>query len=789
MKKALISLSKEKKKKTQSSNVCKLFRFTEFKIVLIAFFTLIITILPADTIKKIIFNQSGYSYSKNMLRYNLQSSKGAEFNKKVLDEDIKRLFETGYFVNVKADVKKTPDGQVNIIFYTESRPKIKKIIIEGNQKYETKKLIDKITLEKGFPLNDKKLLDSLNNLRDFYKQEGFLDTMVSQEIKHNDDNSVTVIFKINEQLRLKVNSVDFTGNTVFYKVTLRKVVQTGFSMFSWLFNVGLFDEQIVEQDKIRLRNRYWEKGYLDFRVKNVTATPLPKNPEYVNVTFHLEEGKPYTIGNVTISGNERFTDDELLPLLKFKEGDTFDIRIEKKNILAIKRKYSPLGYLDLKCEAIRNPDYSTHIVNIKYEIVEGRTYNIHDIIIKGNQVTKDKVIRRELPMQPGQPVDRILLDASKSRLKGLGYFSKVGIVTQDTANPGQKDIVISVEEKKTTRLTLGGGVSSVDGLMGSISFTQSNFDLFDPSNYFRGGGQRLKILAEVGTERQRGEISFIEPWLFDIPLRMKLEGYYRNRFYDDWREEHAGGFISFKKRFFDDFTSVEVGHRLEAVGIHNLDDDYNSKYFRGEEGTDFMSKTSLVLSRDTRNDLNNPTSGYLLKILGEFNAATKVYYKVEFKASNYYPFFEDMFVLHTGVKYGVLGRIAGSSESDMVPLYERYFLGGGDSIRGFPYREISPVDDDEHFYGGQTMFLGNIELTHPIYDFVRGAVFMDCGGVWKDPWSMDFNKFNIGLGYGLRVKLPQFPAPISLDLAYPILNRQDHVKSKLRLSFSMGFAW
>jgi len=758
---------------------------------LLAFILIFIclTTLHADKVRKIYFDQSGFEYSKNMLRYHLQSRKGAEFNKKSLDEDVKRLYETGYFIDVKANIKKTSEGEVDITFKTLSRPKIRKITITGNKKYSSEKLMDKITLENRFPLNDKKLLDSLSALRDFYQQEGFLDTTVSQEVKTNEDNSVDVIFIINEHLRLKVNKVNFTGNTAYYKVTLRKVIQTGFSMFSWLFNIGLYDPKIIKDDKIRIRNLYWEKGYLDFRVKNVTAKHLPKNGEYVNVTFHLEEGEPYTIGEIKISGNERFTDDELLPLLEFKEGDTFNIKIENKNIRMIEEKYSPLGYLDLQCIAERNADYATHTVNITYNIQEGRTYDIHDILIKGNHVTKDKVIRRELPMQPGQPVDKLLLKAAKARLEGLGYFSKVTIVTQNTSNPGLKDIVIEVEEQQTTRLVLGGGVSSVDGLMGSVSFTQSNFDLFNPSNYFRGGGQRLKILAEIGTESQRGEITFIEPWLFDIPLRMKLSGYYKNRFYDDWREEHAGGFVSFKKRFFDDFTSVEIGHRLEAVSIRKLDNDYNSKYFKGEEGTDFMSKTSLILSRDTRDNLDDPKSGYLLSALGEFNAANKVYYKVEFKASNYFPFFEDLFVLHTGIKYGVVGRIAGASESDMAPLYERYFLGGGDTIRGFPYREISPVDDDGHFYGGQTMLLGNIELTHPIYDFVRGAAFMDCGGVWQNQWAMDFNKFNIGIGYGLRIKLPQFPSPIALDLAYPILNRQKNVKSKIRLSFSMAFAW
>ncbi len=234
---------------------------------------------------------------------------------------------------------------------------------------------------------------------------------------------------------------------------------------------------------------------------------------------------------------------------------------------------------------------------------------------------------------------------------------------------------------------------------------------------------------------------------------------------------------------------MTLGQRLEAVTVRDMDDDRNSKYFTGEEGTDFLSTSSLILSRDTRDSLINPTSGYLLSLKAEINAATKIYYRIEAVASNYYPFFEDLFVLHTGVKYGTVGRIAGASDSGMVPIYERYFMGGGNSVRGFPYREVGPEDRDEHVYGGQSMLLANIEVTHPIWRFVRGAFFMDAGTAWKDPWDMDFSKMNMGVGWGVRLKLPQFQAPIKLDLAYPVINNQDGVDSKLRFSFNLGFAW
>jgi len=743
----------------------------------------------AQEVRRVIFEQEGYQFPENALKYNVRLKKGVQFKRQILDADVKRLYDMGYFLQVSADTEKAPEGKVDVVFKTKSKPRIKDIIIRGNQKFKDKTIREKITLEPGMPLNDKKLKDSISAIRDFYDGEGYYETTIKPETLDVGNGEINLVFKIKEHLRLRVNTVDFVGNTAYGNRALRNAIQTQHSYLSWLLNTGLYNTEEVEQDKVRLRNLYWELGYLDFRVTKVEATPLKDDPEYVNVTFHLEEGKPYEVSAISITGNTVFTPEELRPLIEMEKGDPYNYKIQQADIKRISEKYYPLGYADFSCDVKRYPNVDNHTVRLEYAIHEGIIYTVHDILISGNHVTKDKVIRRELPIQPDRPLDMALVEAAKARIEGMGYFKKVTITTVNTPNPGEKDIDIKVEEKKTARFTIGAGFSDTHSLSGTIELALDNFDLFDPANYFMGGGQRLLLRATMGFEYNEFLISFTEPWLFDIPLKLKVDGYYHNRYYDEWREEHAGGSISLTKKFFDDFTFATLSQKMEYVRVYDMDDDYNTKYFRDEEGSDFLNTTTLVLARDTRDNILDPKSGYLLKLTGAINAGTKCYYRAEFLAQNYYSFFYDWFTLYTGVKYGSVGRISGSSESDMVPIYERYFLGGGGTIRGFPYREVGPEDKDEHVYGGQSMVLATVEVSHPIWRFIRGAAFVDAGGAWKDSWDLDFSEFNMGAGYGLRLKLPQFPAPIKLDLAYPIMNSQDGVKNKLRFSFSMGFEW
>lgn len=744
--------------------------------------------LLGDEIGKISFQQTGsYIFPEEMLLYNFQSREGMDFDQKILDEDIKRLYSTGQFLDITSETTKAADGKIDVLIKIVAKPRIKAIIFKGNRKYSDKKLKDKAILELNAPLDDKKLQKSLSNLREFYHNKGYYSAIITPSTEDAEEGYANVIFNISENLRRKVSSVTFVGNTVYSSWYLRRMIATQHSYWNWLFDIGLLDENEMENDKQRLRELYWNQGFLDFKVKG-TDIKEEEDPEYINVTFYLEEEEPYIIGEVAITGNKKFSTDELLPLVGLKTDMTYDNRLEKKDVEEISKKYYPLGYADFICNTVRVPDFSTHTVDIEYRIEEGNIYTVRNLNITGNHNTKDKVIRREMALHPGDPLDHSRIKASESRLMGMGYFDKVNIVTVDTEEPGSKDVNVKVEEKNTASFSVGAGFSDTDSLVGIAEVSQSNFDLFNPSNYFIGGGQRVKLQAQYGLERSDFLFSFTEPWLMDMPLRLDLGGFYHDREYEDWSERRGGGEFALTKRFME-FNNISMGYRLESVRIYDMDDDL-SNIFQREEGTDTVSTMSLTLARDTRNSLLEPTSGYLIEFLneltGKFMGASHNYYRLEGKASRYYSFINDAFVLHTGAQFGHVNKI---DSGKMVPIYERYFLGGGDSLRGFPYREVSPADDNDDPYGGESMLLGNIELTHPIYDFIRGAVFMDAGNVWKKSGGYRLDDINVGAGYGLRIKVPQLNAPVRLDLAYPVVKDQDHLKRKLRFHFNIGFTW
>ena len=258
--------------------------------------------------------------------------------------------------------------------------------------------------------------------------------------------------------------------------------------------------------------------------------------------------------------------------------------------------------------------------------------------------------------------------------------------------------------------------------------------------------------------------------------------------YDDWEEQRIGVTTALTKRIFDDFTTISGGYTFEHVRIHSMSK-HMSEVFQKEKGGSYAGRFHLSLERDTRDNALDPTSGYMVNLLGsvssELFGGTNNYYRLELKGMNYYSIFDKMFIWSIGGKIGMIGSI-GDWKKD-PPLYERYFLGGGDSVRGFPYRSIGPTDRNKDNYGGDFMYVLTSEISHPIWDFVRGAVFIDVGNATHSRFG-PFSSPNIGVGYGLRIKLPVVNAPIRLDLAYPLLNNQRGVANRIRFHFSMGLS-
>lgn len=757
-------------------------------------------LLTAQEVASVIFHQdSDYKFSEDILTYNVQTRKGSAYSVRVVNDDVKRLHGMGVFSDVASEVRNTSDGKVEVIFHVTPRPVVRELLFVGNKKYDTKKLKEHVKLATGVPLNDKELASAVENLRTFYHDEGLTDAVISTEIERIDATHIRIVIKIAENLRLRVNSVTFDGATVYKASEMRDAIATRYSYLSksWLSwlpirKMGLLDREELEKDQVRLRELYWRKGYLDFKVKDVKLHEVEGAPERIDVVFEVEEGEPYKVGKVNIVGATRFPETDLLPLLTLKTGDVYDVKKEDDDLERLEHKYSPLGYADFQKMSRRNPDFRSHTVDVTYYLEEGPLYRIRDIFISGNRWTKDHVIRRELPMLPQDPVDKNMLKVTKSRLMGMGYFEKesengVEVTATNASEPHMKDINIQVKEKRFVDLRIGGGFSDTESVSGMISLTHSNFDILDPGNYFTGGGQKLRVAALMGVRNADFQVDFTEPWLFGIPLRLDVSGYWRESVFPDWNERRVGVTAQLTKRVFDDFTSATLGYTFEQVTIRKMNSDLGP-IFQSQVGSDLVGRVFLKLDRDTRDSFINPKSGYNVSLYGAITAAalgaTNNYYKVEFRGINYYPFLGDLFVLSTGIKLGSTGSFNG----DPVPLYDRYFLGGGDSVRGFSYRSIGPEDIYGSNYGGQSMYVITAEVTHPIYSIVRGAVFCDIG----DAMANEFGPIrtpNIGAGYGLRIQIPNIAMPIKLDLAYPVVNHQNSEPSRLRFHFNMGVSF
>jgi outer membrane protein insertion porin family len=747
-------------------------------------------ILNAATIERVKFEQQGgYDFPEKMLLYNMQQKAGKEYNKNILNDDIKRLYELGFFDDVVSETKELPDDKVEITIKINVKPRVNKIIFKGNKKFPVTDLKANVVLEAGMPLNDNKLRISANRIRAYYKDKGYNDAQIAPVLESVGKDKVDVIFNIKENLRLKVNDVTFSGVTAFSSWTLKNSLANRHSYLSRFLEVGLLERNEMEKDKARLRKLYWSKGYLDFKVKDIKVTHEKDDPEYVDVHYDIFEGKPYKVGKVTILGNKVFKTDELMPLMRIKKGMIYDDERVENSIKFIRDAYESLGYTNVSCREVRLADFKTHVVDIQMVLNEGRKFTVNRVIISGNDITKDKVIRRELVIQPGDPLDKNRIKASKERLMGMGYFKKVEAVTVNSNDFNKKNVSFEVEEKPAYQFKVGGGVSSYYSLVGMAEIVSNNFDITNPENYFRGGGQRVRLQGMVGVKRNSLNFDFVEPWLFDIPLRLAVNGYWNTVVYPNWDETRIGARTSLTKKVIDDFTSLTGGYKFENVNVSNIDRN-KSMELRQNEGRQWVSQFSMLINRDTRDSLYNPTSGYHVSANGavaaRFLGSSNSFYRLEAKGSHYWSLLDKALIFQTGAK---IGTVANFNRAEQAPIFERYFLGGGETIRGFPYRSIAPTDNQDDAVGGQTMLLLTATMTHPIYKFVRGAIFVDAGNAWSQSFSMNFTQMNLGAGYGLRIKVPYLQAPIQLDLAYPIASSVDGVSKKIRFHFNMGFTW
>ena len=728
--------------------------------------------------------------SDELIRANIRVKVGDALVKTNVDDDVRNLYNTGYFYNIRV-AEERADGGVKLIYVVQGKPVLTDIKFTGNTKFSTSKLQKKLTSKIGQPLDERKLFADTQAMQKSYQQSGYQRTKVEYKLSINENaGRGTVTFEITEAPKVKVMEIQFVGADAFSHKTLAKQLKTKEHwMFSWLTGTDKFKDDEFEDDKEKLTEFYRNKGYLDFEIKSVDFE-YPK-PNAMVIKFQLFEGKIYKVGAVAVKGNDLFPTAEVEKDVKMTSGKTFTPEGQRKDVESIRDFYGSKGYIDSRVTAVRTPNTDTGNMDVTYQVVENDKSFVEKIEIKGNVKTKDKVIRRELAISPGEPFDMLQVKLSKQRLENLNYFEKVDAQPEPSEVKNRKNLVVSVEEKNTGNMSVGAGFSSVESVVGFVEVTQGNFDLFKPPQ-FTGGGQKMRLRASYGSRRQDYQLSFTEPWFLDRKLALGVDFYHRNTSFQSslYDEVQSGARLSLERALWSDFVRGNVSYTIENVGIKNVNG-AASPELKAEAGTQIVSKLGAGIVYDARTGGLVPTGGQRIEFLSELAGGPvggeADFYRLELRGSQYLPGFWE------GQNWELLGRVGSiqAYNGDRVTLFNRYFLGGPRSLRGFRYSHVAPVDSLNEPFGGTTYWLGSVEYNIPLVDRLRFALFYDIGNVYSSSFSFNPNSsrgerlYNDNVGAGFRINIPNL-GPLRLDYGIPLTADRNQNKSG-RFNFDVGF--
>jgi outer membrane protein insertion porin family len=719
--------------------------------------------------------------SKERILAQIRTRVGQPYSNEVVEQDIAALYKTGSIQNVRIFAQPQGDG-LRVIVAVQTRSILREIVIDGAEHVKAQRLRKEIKLRLNQPVNEQQLEEARQKIIEVYQGRGFTDVSVQFRIDPIDEKRGTsrVVYTVTEGVKGAVSRINFEGNTHFSEKVLRKQMKTrGRTPIHFLDKSGRFDEVQLQQDLDKIREFYQDHGYIDVEVKDVRRERMEKGP--MVLTIVVAEGPQYHVRKLAITGYQNTTDQRIRVLLKMKEGSVYSPKQLRDDAKAVADAYGSGGYVDLVVQPEGTPA-GPALIDVHYSIEEGVRSFVNRINIEGNTRTKDKVIRREVLVAPGDVFNTVRVDITKKRLDNLGYFAKVETYPEETDIPGRKDLTILVQEKRTGSLSFGGGYSTVDALVGFAELTQGNFDLFNwPS--FTGGGQKFRLRIQYGTQRKDFVLSITEPYFLDRRLSLNGQVFYNEANYLSAEYDQRNyGFATELRKPINSYTSATLGYQLQEIEIFNVAASA-SEFIQSQKGSFTESKVFSGVVFDSRDNPLLSRRGRRVSfspyIAGGFLGGDTQIYGLDLEASQYFHLPWDTIL----VVNGEIATVSQWGNGNNVPIYERLYLGGSNNLRGFPFREVGPQDENGEPIGGKSMWRTTIEWTFPIIEKARGAIFYDTGFDNSGQWSFGFNHIASDVGIGLRLDLPI--GPLRLDYGYPV--QRDGYNGGGRFNFNVGY--
>lgn len=703
----------------------------------------------------------------------LETDEGGNFTPDALNRSLKKLFDSGYFSDVKLHVQ----GDTLVVQVVEN-PMVNQVQIEGNSEVSDEILKPELSLKPRIVFTQGRLKNDVERLQTIYRLKGHFAAHITPKIIRKDQNRVDVVYEVDEGKPTKVSKIFFIGNNQFSEGKLEETIQTKESRWYRFFTSDdNYDPHRMDYDKEVLRLFYLQHGYADFKVKSAVAELTPDKKEFF-ITFTLDEGRRYTIGNIKIDSKVPKVDgSDLIPSVTFSSGDWYNNKEVEKSVDALTNEVGKRGYafVDIQPNLERNPE--TGVLDVTFEIQEGPKVYIDQIKITGNVRTDDDVIRRELLFYEGDAFNSDKLKRSERKVRNLGFFKDVKINREPSVYADKVNIVIDVEEDRTGELSFGGGFSTADGPLGDVRFAEHNF---------RGRGQDLSMGVTYAKRRQEFDVSFTEPYFLDRDLAAGIDLYRINQnkyFNQTFDQKVYGATFRLGYNLAEDLLQ-QLTYTIRRDDIGDIKGDVSS-IIKEQKGKTTLSEVGQTITYDKRDSSINPTQGYMMGFSNNFAGVggDVRYLKNSIFAAYFYPLQED-WIFELSGRGSIMDGLG-----KKVRVVDRYTL-GGETLRGFETSGVGPRDRvTGDPLGGLRSYVFTAELTFPLglpNEFgLKGAVFSDAGSVFHsgDPKNKvkDHNMLRVSVGAGIRWRSPL--GPIKVDVAHAV--RKDKKDNKQLVIFGM----
>lgn len=680
------------------------------------------------------------------------SKLGEIVHPETLSEDLALIYKMGFFDNVVIQ-KKELDRGVEIVFEVKEKPSVRNIKFKDNDVYKDEELFEVVDTRTGSILNIYKINNDVEKIKRLYMEKNYHNCVITYEIKALEKDQADILFTIAEGEKIKIETISFEGNQYFKDKKIKKEMKTREKGFwSFLTSSGDLDETELDNDVIRIESLYKNNGFIDVKVSDALITMEEKS---ITVSFKIEEGHQYKTGSIDITGDILTTKEDLLKKLVSKEADLYNRELIRKDLLTLNDMYSNLGYANVNIAPLIEKDDPNKVVNISFKIAKGELVYFNRIMITGNTKTRDKVIRREMAIKEQGLFSMTGIQRSHRNLGYRDFFENVEINPVETDQPDQRDVEVKVTEKATGNFSFGGGFSSDDGAFGQVSVEERNL---------LGRGQNLKVLAKISGETTLYNLSFTEPWLFDLPVSSGFDLYRLEKEYDYYDRESLGLTLKAGYRQIWDYMAIGLEYNIEDFEVYNI-----QPAFTNVTPGDFLtSSIKPYISYDSRNHYFIPTEGsfhkFSVQYAGEFLGGDIDYTKYRAETGIFFPFFWKF----VGAAHAEGGYLDDRTEGSIDIDWERFYLGGINSIRGFDNTDINGSQPgDPILRGGEKFVQFNFEMIFPIQEKagVFGVLFYDRGDVYRTSENIDLADQFSSSGFELRWNSPMGP----IRLAYGIV--------------------